>query len=125
MTEPRPDRQYLDSWRDLRLRKRLFYLVVLGFPVLWIGLRFLVALISPPPQDIPFRADPWIPVAYIVMWIATGIYLNFYRCPRCEKLFFLGTPGVIFFKRSCVHCGLADNEKNFAKASDPNEQHVD
>lgn len=100
---------YAASWADLRLRKRSFYGLLFGFPLFWVLIRnFILWTTSPTSMAASAANKPWIVIAYVLLSIVAGAYLNFFRCPRCQKRFFSGQSGFIFFKDKCTHCGLSE-----------------
>jgi hypothetical protein len=52
-----------------------------------------------------------IMLAYMVLYAAFGISVAVKRCPECQHQFFVKTFFLNPFRRKCVHCGLALNQK--------------
>lgn len=88
------------TWRDYRLRKRLFWAMFL----LWIPMG---AGVSTTGKAIHC---PWLMPAYVVYWMAArvviGLWLAKQRCPQCSQLFFIHGPfGMGNVRaRQCYHC---------------------
>ena len=92
---------YAAAWQDCKRRLVVFRVVqIMGIPVI-IGAAYLSskwgrsALIAVP--------------AWFLVYFLVGIWLNRFRCPRCDKLFFWRFPPKAVTQstwRDCRHCGL-------------------
>lgn len=92
------------SWQQYRYRKRLLwgglllYLPVvgaLGLVLTWFRLSGIAATVA---------------VVWLVLWAINGYRLSRFRCPRCEKYFFIKHIGQIrignVWSTKCCHCGV-------------------
>ncbi len=101
--------RYAASWTNLGMRKWSFYGLLFGFPLFWALLRnFILWTASPTSTAAVALNNPLIAITYVLLLIIVGAYLNIFRCPRCQKRFFSGQSGLIFFKDKCTHCGLPE-----------------
>jgi hypothetical protein len=65
----------------------------------------------------------WIAYVLVAMGVGAWFLLNFFRCPRCNKLFAITWwSNLSIFARKCVHCGLqkfSDGEEQPASPVGP------
>jgi hypothetical protein len=90
-----PDGDSFDNARnDLGARWRLFWLVWLGFlPVAGVGELFLHSRL--------------LVVAWAALFLAVGLRLSLFICPRCERYAFFGWMGSSnVFSQCCRRCQL-------------------
>jgi hypothetical protein len=102
--------RYAAAWRDRRRRMVVFKTIqILFFPMIvgaaFISLEYPSAYQKSMPQAL--LAFP----AWFVVYIAAGLWLNQFRCPRCGKLYYwrLEWKGSLERQRKwrdCHHCGL-------------------
>lgn len=92
----------LSTWADYHARKRLFVAVlVLGLVVVLMGASIYLI-------DRHGRMGLFWP---LLLWAVavgyTGIRLQDFRCPRCQRRFFHRSPPLLALRRSqCVNCSL-------------------
>jgi hypothetical protein len=94
---------YAAAWRDRRRRMIIFKCVQIAFfPAV------LLAAILPRRYASSFLA---VFVVWFLLYLATGVWLNRFRCPRCGKLYYwrLERKGYMDRQRQwrdCRYCGL-------------------
>lgn len=105
---------YSNAWRDLALRWCANVAVFVGFVPFVAIAHFVVAWALPAANSA--KQDLVVMVAAFVwgaVFIATGIRLSVFRCPRCKELFFIRAGhGWHIFRRSCIHCGLRIGQRD-------------
>lgn len=102
---------YSAAWRDRRVRFFVFKATQLSFFLVL----FLLFLISRNHPRVPFGAAIFPFAAWFAVYIAAGIWLNRFRCPRCGKLYYWRTEwkGSVERQkrwRDCHYCGLHQDE---------------
>ena len=102
MKEPSPS-WIAGQWARCRLRIRLFWLAVLGYPIL--AAAALAALVH--------RTEAPIAVPFIVAWpglvLAAAWWWRAWPCPQCGKPFFYvprSESGTLFGVQACPWCAL-------------------
>ena len=95
---------YETQWRDLRFRQRLFRITLIaGLPSVVTTVYF-------------FREfGDWLVIAWLLGFLAVGMYLSSYRCPRCGDVFISRQPFDLMsnfnpFARRCLNCDLAEGD---------------
>jgi hypothetical protein len=100
---------YAEAWRDRRRRMVVFKTVQLSLlpmiPVLW----YLSSMY--PTRQLPILAFP----AWFIAYMAAGLWLNRFRCPRCGKLYYWraqlkGSVQRQTRWRDCRYCGLQQDQ---------------
>jgi hypothetical protein len=81
---------YSRQLADLRRRNRIFWIIVLSYPL---GMTLLMSF---------FPTPIWVALIWMGATLIASLYRNGFRCPRCGQRFFRTGR----FSRSCVHCGL-------------------
>jgi len=106
---PRATERYAEAWRDRRRRMVVFKTVQISLlpmiPVLW----YLSSMY--PTRQLPILAVP----AWFIAYMAAGLWLNRFRCPRCGKLYYWRAQlkGSIQRQtrwRDCRYCGLQQDQ---------------
>ena len=102
---------YAASWQDLRKRRRLVWLLFLGYIPGVAALCFLVvtAAASMGGSKQSEVACAVIALFWILAFAVAAIRLTFFRCPRCRRLFHSTWWRHNPFARHCLHCGLAQD----------------
>ena len=94
---------YDESWRNLRTRIRLFWII-------WAGGIPVIMLVVIPLSHVFRNATLWVGGGLGVLWLGgfavAGIYRSLFRCPRCGRRFFLGSRWLNPYARKCLNCGL-------------------
>jgi Transposase zinc-ribbon domain len=93
---------YAASWRDRSRRMFVFKSAQIAFIPIIIGAAFLSARSSLVLLAIPL---------WLVVYLASAVWLNRFKCPRCGKLYYwrLERKGYLERQRKwrdCRHCGL-------------------
>lgn len=94
--------EYDQDWKEYKKARNLFWLVFVSY----VPIVMTVAIVS---IKLFNTFTPAFILAFIwmVFFVITGMRVNLWRCPRCNKWFSatwwynLG-----FLARRCVHCGL-------------------
>jgi hypothetical protein len=106
--DPGTASNYARSWRDLRRRQYLFWIIVLSFlPAMLLSL----AIINLLRNDAPEYFGAAIGAVWLAAYVAADFHLHHFRCPRCHGLFSAGYGGQL--SRSCTHCQLANGASPF------------
>lgn len=115
-TEP-----YAAAWKDRRLRMAVFRTVQLsGLPVIFVA-AYLFNI---------YRSKVYLVVtpAWFLGFVAVGVWLNRFRCPRCGKLYYWRLERKPFAERlkahaeeqkrwrDCRHCGLQQDAEPMREA---------
>ena len=93
------------EWRELKKRSKLFWFSFLSYipGVLIIGLPFSKLSKSETPIFV-------VAIFWMLFFLASGIYLQIFKCPRCHKKYFFKKRGIIWifnlFSRKCLNCEL-------------------
>jgi hypothetical protein len=100
---------YAAAWRELRRRRRLTWVLFLGYIP---GVAALCFLVGAPVTRMGGSKQGEVACAVIaLLWIlafaAAAIRLTFFRCPRCHRIFHSTWWRHNPFARNCLHCGLA------------------
>jgi hypothetical protein len=94
---------YDENWRDLRSRIRLFWFVWLsGVPLIALVAAALDRILP----KIANQTGVGLVIAWMVAFVAAGIYRQAFKCPRCGKWYFWTGLYHNPFARKCLHCGL-------------------
>jgi hypothetical protein len=82
------DQEYLQSWRDLRGRERLFWFFVPSYVP---GVLLIIAVINAFGREVPEHIGTYFSAAWLAGFGGAGIYRQSYRqnfrCPRCRQFF--------------------------------------
>ena len=97
------DSEYLRSWRDLRRREVLFWLVVLSYAP---GILLIIWIMTEIHDDVHEHMFAFLSAAWIAAFVAAAAYRQRFRCPRCGQLFFRRLIGYDPDSRKCLSCGL-------------------
>lgn len=100
---------YAAAWRELRLRRRLLWVLFLGYIP---GVAALCFLVGGPVTSLGGSKQGEVVCAVIaLLWIlafaVAAIRLTLFRCPRCRQLFHSTWWRHNPFARNCLHCDLA------------------
>jgi hypothetical protein len=100
--------RYAAAWQDRKRRMFVFKTVVYG-----LNLLIIVALVYG--SSTRSRSYFWshymlLFPAWLVVYMAAGVWLNRFRCPRCGKFYYW----TLLWRapknrRDCRHCGLAQD----------------
>jgi len=76
---------YDEDWRDLRSRIRLFWFVWLsGVPLI----ALVAAALDRISPKIANQTGVGLVIAWMIAFVAAGIYRQAFKCPRCGKWYF-------------------------------------
>ena len=100
---------YAAAWQDLRRRRRLLWILFLGYIP---GVAALCFLVGAPITSMGETQQGEVACAIIaLLWIfafaVAAIRLTFFRCPRCHRIFHSTWWRHNPFAHNCLHCGLA------------------
>ncbi len=104
---------YAAAWRDRKRRMLVFKATQFaGLPII-LGAVYLSSSYPGLPHLLPKQGLLVIP-AWSLAYIAAGIWLNRFPCPRCGQLFYwrLEIKGYLQRQknwRNCRHCGLQED----------------
>jgi hypothetical protein len=98
------DPEYLRSWRDLRRRELLFWFFVLSYVP---GILLIIFVVNVFYHDVPEHMGMYFSVAWLVGFVATSLYRQNFRCPRCRHFFFRRFRLIEPYARNCVNCNFA------------------
>jgi hypothetical protein len=85
------------GWRDLRLRRGLFFALLAGGAL-------AALLLRSTGTSVPVLVELWM-----VAVVAALVWLQTFRCPACGERFFRYADGVNPFARKCARCGVAQS----------------
>ena len=96
-------RDHSAAWRDLTKRRWLLWGLFLSYVP---GVGLLCTVIGRPLAALT-GGDPclWIGLCWLLAFMLAGIYLQRFRCPRCQEAFFQTRWWHNPFSRKCLHCG--------------------
>ena len=98
---------YTADWRDYRRRRRIFWILFLGFiPGVFILFMVVVVLLSLVSDIKPEYFFFWIAGLWMLMLIIAGFQFWWFYCPRCHKKFFATFWYRNPLTKKCLHCGL-------------------
>ena len=101
--------RYAEAWRDRRRRMLVFKAIQIAF----FPLLVVLALMS---KYVRTQANPVVAVPlWFIAYMAAGVWLNRFRCPRCGKLYYWrvqlkGAMGREKKWRDCRWCGLPQTD---------------
>jgi hypothetical protein len=100
---------YAKAWRDRRRRMIVFKTVQISFLPTILVLWFLSSL-HPDWGKVILAVPTWL-----IAYVAAGVWLNRFRCPRCGKLYYwrVQLKGSVPRQtrwRDCHYCGLQQDE---------------
>ena len=100
---------YAKAWRDRRRRMIVFKTVQISFLPMILLLWYLSSF--RPPRSTAILAVP----AWFIAYVAAGIWLNGFRCPRCGKLYYWRVQLKGYMqrqtrRRDCHYCGLQQDQ---------------
>jgi hypothetical protein len=98
------DQEYLQSWRDLRGRERLFWFFVLNYVP---GVLLIIAVINAFGHDSPEHIGACLTAVWLTGFGGAGLYRQNFCCPRCRQFFFRRFKLLEPYARNCVNCNLA------------------
>ena len=91
--------RYDTQWRRYRRLQMLSLLVVVPFAAGFLLVEF--------PDSPAVRIPVSIAIVFGFIGVGSWFLLNYFRCPRCGKLFAINWwYNLSIFARKCVHCGL-------------------
>ena len=117
------DSEYLRSWRDLRRREVLFWLVVLSYVP---GILLIIWIVNEIRDDVPEHMFAFLSAAWIAAFVAAAAYRQRFRCPRCGQLLFRRLIGFGPDSPKCLSCRLprwASNRRQPGVTSEENLHH--
>jgi hypothetical protein len=98
--------EYTADWQEYRRRRRLFWILFLGFiPGVFILFTFALGLLSLIDASNPAVSIFLIAGFWMLMLIIASFQYFYFHCPRCHKPFFSKFWYRPFTKK-CTHCGL-------------------
>ena len=97
------DPAYERSWRDLRRRELLFWLVVLSYLP---GVLLTILAVSLFRYDVPDQFAFWVGGGWIASYLALAFYRRGFRCPRCHDFFLRRGRNQTSSSHTCAHCEL-------------------
>jgi hypothetical protein len=97
------DQEYLQSWRDLRGRERLFWFFVLGYVP---AVLLIIAVINVFGREISEHIGAYFSAAWLAGFGGASLYRQNFRCPRCHQFFFRRFKLLEPYARQCVNCNL-------------------
>lgn len=100
---------YAASWQDLKRRRRLLWVLFLGYLPGVAALCFLVGWVATSMGGSQQGEVMCAVVAllWILAFAVAAIRLTFFRCPRCTRIFHSTWWRHNPFAHNCLHCGLA------------------
>jgi hypothetical protein len=94
------------SWTEYRRARRRFVLVWLGGTLL-LACSVAVVQVVEPSGRLLAVPGPLALAAALAVFIASGVKLAFFPCPRCQQPFFARFPFQANpFRQTCINCGL-------------------
>jgi len=104
----KPEQPYYTAWQEYRRRRKIFWLVVLGFPFSIIPIGILAGLLGGAfNTDSGFLALTFAAMAlFTFMFVA--IWSGDFRCPRCAQSYFWRPSSLEYnsLSQHCLHCRL-------------------
>ena len=100
---------YEEEWRNLRRKWKIFIAAsIVGFILSVLILLYL--------ETTGMSGGTLVLIFFILMLPATilGWMVGLWKCPRCNKLFFMKWYWSNIFSNKCLHCGL----KKYATSGD-------
>ena len=102
---------YRAAWRDRRRRMRVFKTIQIAFFPIIAGLADAALLF--PSRALP-RQALLVLLAWLIAYLAAGVWLNRFRCPRCGNLYYWRwqLKGALERQarwRDCHYCGLSQD----------------
>jgi ribosomal protein S27AE len=94
--------QYDKQWQDLRRRRRLFWTIFFCWAPVCVVIGVSLDAISP---GLGNRLILWIALPWMAVYVALGVAVMFFRCPRCGELYFHGRVWNLW-RRECGSCGV-------------------
>lgn len=95
---------YTEQWNEYRKRRFVFWCVLLGVtPFVFLSGCLLDQIL---PVGVSNPAVFALVGASLLAYTVAGIRLTFWRCPRCQKHYFVGAILVNQLASRCLHCGL-------------------
>jgi hypothetical protein len=98
------DPEYLRAWRDLRRRELLFWFFVLSYVP---SILLIIVVVNVIDHDAPEHLGMYFSGAWLAGFVATSLYRQNFRCPRCYHFFFRRFTFVDPYARNCLNCNLA------------------
>jgi len=87
--------RYRAAWRDLRLRRTLAAVLILGF----IPASLFLVRLGPP-------GGRYVQGIWLLSIIPAVLWLMRFRCPRCGELFLQRGRNRLLLSRTCLSCGI-------------------
>ena len=108
---PRTTEYYAKAWRDRRRRMVVFKTVQISFFPMILLLWYLSSI---RPESDRVRRVLAVPTWFIA-YVAAGVWLNRFRCPRCGKLYYWRVQLKGYMQRQtrsrdCRYCGLQQDQ---------------
>lgn len=102
---------YAAAWQDRRVRFFVFKAVQFSL----FGLMLLLFVLTRKNPYLPSRMVLSVFAAWFIAYIAAGVWLNRFRCPRCGKLYYWrvqlkGSTQRQKRWRDCHYCGLQQDQ---------------
>jgi hypothetical protein len=102
---------YAAAWRDRR--RRFFVFKTVQFSLF--ALMFILFIVTRRRPYVSFRVVLLVFAAWFISYIAAGVWLNRFRCPRCRKLYYWrwDLKGSVERQRrwrDCHYCGLPQDQ---------------
>lgn len=101
-----------DAWRSYRIGKCLLWA---GFLLYLPGMALLAFSLKP--LNLSGNPAAIAAFAWMVLWLANGIWLTRFSCPMCSKRFFVSGPLGLgnLWARRCRHCGASPQQEATAE----------
>lgn len=98
---------FQNAWRDLRFRRRLFWGLFAGYLPFGAALAALVTQAGYTPDG---KLAVFL-VPYMALWAGSGMWMSFFKCPRCNSMFFRRAGMGLFvyhnpYASACLSCNL-------------------
>jgi hypothetical protein len=93
--------RYEKKWNDYRKRRRLFLIVAITFlPGASLIVVFLDKIFGS-----GFQSEVVLTL-WLIAFFITGIRFSYWKCPRCNRNYFIKHFMANQFAQNCLHCGL-------------------
>jgi hypothetical protein len=93
---------YQQAWKEYKWRRNQVWIVVSCFLPVVGAVGYLMNKFHYTRTDLAMVAA----IPMMVLFFVTGLRLNLWRCPRCQKRFHMKSGLVSFDSKHCCHCGL-------------------
>lgn len=95
--------QAASNWAEHRFRATLFWIALLAGPAALLAVTFKHSWLL----KLGLSGLGWIGLGWLLAVLATGLYWQRFRCPRCDKAFYRQSPPLLPLRDgSCRSCRL-------------------